>query len=56
MIGLGLEEAGVDYDIRDGIYTNEHLRTTNKDIFSVGDCVALASSREEAETHHGGGF
>ena len=45
---MGLETAGVEYDQRDGIYTNEHLKTSNGDIYSVGDCLALASNREEA--------
>jgi len=53
---MGLEDAGVEFDPRDGIYTNEHLKTTNGDIFSVGDCLALASTKEEAETHRGPGF
>ena len=53
---MGLETAGVEYDQRDGIYTNEHLKTSNGDIYSVGDCLALASNREEAQTHPGPGF
>ena len=54
--GMGLEEAGVEYSPEDGIYTNEHLKTTNGDIFSVGDCLALASNAEDAKTHKGPGF
>lgn len=54
--GLGLEKAGVEYGMKDGIYTNENLKTSNGDIFSVGDCVALASNKEEAKTHPGTGF
>ena len=53
---MGLEEAGVEYDPDDGIYTNEHLKTSNGDVYSVGDCLALASNVEEAKTHKGPGF
>ena len=38
MEGLGLEQAGVDYDKR-GVAVNDHLRTTNKNIWAVGDCA-----------------
>lgn len=36
---LGLEEAGVEYDLRKGVMVNEQLQTTNPDIFAVGDVV-----------------
>eukprot|EP00303_Exanthemachrysis_gayraliae_P008809 CAMPEP_0206011268 /NCGR_PEP_ID=MMETSP1464-20131121/12972_1 /ASSEMBLY_ACC=CAM_ASM_001124 /TAXON_ID=119497 /ORGANISM="Exanthemachrysis gayraliae, Strain RCC1523" /LENGTH=524 /DNA_ID=CAMNT_0053384923 /DNA_START=17 /DNA_END=1591 /DNA_ORIENTATION=+ len=35
--GLGLEAAGVDYDERAGVRTDDLLRTSNQDIFAVGD-------------------
>lgn len=35
--GLGLEEAGVEYDERTGIHVNDMLQTSNPDIFAVGD-------------------
>ena len=54
--GLGLEQAGVDYDARDGIYVNKYMQTSNSDIFSVGDCLALASSKEEAKLLKGPGL
>lgn len=28
--GVGLEEAGVEFDTRDGVKVNDHLQTTNK--------------------------
>ncbi len=34
--GLGLEEAGVDYDKR-GVKVDDRLRTTNKKVFAAGD-------------------
>jgi pyruvate/2-oxoglutarate dehydrogenase complex dihydrolipoamide dehydrogenase (E3) component/uncharacterized membrane protein YdjX (TVP38/TMEM64 family) len=34
---LGLESAGVAYDERGGVVVDDHLRTTNRRIFSAGD-------------------
>lgn len=40
--GIGLEAAGVDYDVRKGVTVNERLQTTNKRIYAVGDvCMAF---------------
>lgn len=39
--GIGLEAAGVEYDVRKGVAVNERLQTANKRIFAVGDvCMA----------------
>ena len=35
--GLGLEAAGVQYDPRQGVHVDDHLRTTNRRIFAAGD-------------------
>ncbi|WP_089718872.1 FAD-containing oxidoreductase, partial [Candidatus Entotheonella palauensis] len=35
--GLGLEAAGVEYDERMGIHVDDRLRTSNPDVFAVGD-------------------
>ncbi|MDG2305807.1 MAG: mercuric reductase [Candidatus Binatia bacterium] len=35
--GLGLEEAGVEFDVRDGVKVDDTLQTTNPRIFSAGD-------------------
>jgi len=35
--GLGLEEAGVDYDEIKGIHVNDYCKTTNKNVYAVGD-------------------
>ncbi len=35
---MDLEAAGVQYDIRTGIKVNDHLRTSNKNVWAVGDC------------------
>src|SRR6476660_1841149 len=37
--GLGLEAAGVDFDKRAGISTDEHRRTSVPHIYAVGDCA-----------------
>lgn len=36
--GLGLEAAGVEYDARKGVSVNDHLQTTNRNIYAAGDC------------------
>ncbi len=39
--GLGLESAGVEYDPRQGVHTNDRLQTSNPRIYAVGDvCMA----------------
>lgn len=52
---MGLEVAGVDFDVNDGIYSNAKMATTNGNIFTVGDCAAAAMNREEAKTVKGTG-
>src|SRR5438105_315680 len=37
--GIGLDEAGVQYDRRKGIAADEHRRTTVPHIYAVGDCA-----------------
>jgi len=37
--GLGLENAGVEFDKRAGIKTDDHRRTTVPHIYAVGDCA-----------------
>jgi dihydrolipoamide dehydrogenase len=37
--GIGLEEAGVEYDRRKGIAADEHRRTNVQHIYAVGDCA-----------------
>jgi pyruvate/2-oxoglutarate dehydrogenase complex dihydrolipoamide dehydrogenase (E3) component len=34
---LGLEAAGVEYDPKQGVKVNEHLRTTNPKVYAAGD-------------------
>lgn len=38
--GMDLEKAGVHYHDVKGILVDEHLRTSNKDVFAVGDCCS----------------
>jgi dihydrolipoamide dehydrogenase len=37
--GIGLAEAGVEYDRRSGIATDEHRRSSVPHIYAVGDCA-----------------
>src|SRR6188768_2198093 len=37
--GIGLEQAGVEFDRRKGISADEHRRTTVPTIYAVGDCA-----------------
>ncbi|MGH7204628.1 MAG: mercury(II) reductase, partial [Nitrospiraceae bacterium] len=37
--GFGLEDAGVRLGSRGEIVVNEHLQTTNPDIYAAGDCI-----------------
>jgi dihydrolipoyl dehydrogenase len=37
--GVGLEEAGVEYDKRSGIDTDDHRRTSVSHIYAAGDCA-----------------
>jgi dihydrolipoyl dehydrogenase len=37
--GIGLEEAGVEYDKRSGIDTDDHRRTSVSHIYAAGDCA-----------------
>lgn len=35
--GLGLEEAGIDYDAKRGVAVDDFLRTTNRRVYAAGD-------------------
>jgi dihydrolipoyl dehydrogenase len=37
--GIGLEAAGVEFDARSGIATDEHRRTSVPHVYAVGDCA-----------------
>lgn len=36
--GLGLEAAGVEFNPRTGVVVDDHLRTTNPNVYAAGDC------------------
>ena len=38
--GLGLEEAGIEYDARLGIKVNDRLQSTNPNVYAVGDVAS----------------
>ncbi len=39
--GLGLEEAGVEFDRRLGVKVNDRLQTSNPNVFAVGDVASV---------------
>jgi pyruvate/2-oxoglutarate dehydrogenase complex dihydrolipoamide dehydrogenase (E3) component len=49
---LGLDAAGVGYTLQ-GIIADQHLRTTNKRIYTVGDITGMAPSAHAAIYHAG---
>ena len=53
---LGLEAAGVNFNSRDGIYADKFLRTSNPNIYAVGDCIAMALKPEKDSKEHGPGY
>ncbi len=52
---LNLEAAGVDFSATDGIYADKYLATSNQHVYSIGDCLARATSKAEAEILPGAG-
>lgn len=52
MDGLELENAGIDYTRR-GITTDDHLRTTNKRVYAVGDVSGRGGLTHAAGYHAG---
>lgn len=38
--GIGLEQAGVEFDAREGVTVDDRLRTSNKRIFAAGDVAS----------------
>lgn len=49
--GLGLEAAGVAYDERRGVQVDDLLRTTNANVFAVGDVCSAFQFTHVAGTH-----
>ena len=47
--GMGLETAGVEFDVNDGIIVNDGYLTSNKNVYSVGDCIAARYSNDVAQ-------
>lgn len=37
---LNLEAANIDYDVKEGILVDDNSKSTNPDVYSVGDCTA----------------
>jgi pyruvate/2-oxoglutarate dehydrogenase complex dihydrolipoamide dehydrogenase (E3) component len=51
--GLGLEAAGIRHD-RHGILVNRKLKTTNRRVYAIGDCVGGHPQLTHAANYHAG--
>lgn len=49
---LGLDRAGIAYD-KKGIHVNAGLRTSNRRVYAIGDCVGAAQFTHAANYHAG---
>jgi len=38
--GMGLDIAGVSFNETDGVQVDNYLRTSNEDVYAVGDCCS----------------
>jgi pyruvate/2-oxoglutarate dehydrogenase complex dihydrolipoamide dehydrogenase (E3) component len=47
--GLGLEEAGIDFDTRRGVAVDDRLRTTNPRVYAAGDVCMTAKFTHAAD-------
>jgi pyruvate/2-oxoglutarate dehydrogenase complex dihydrolipoamide dehydrogenase (E3) component len=41
--GLNLQAAGIDYDAKTGVMTNDHLQTTNRNVYAAGDVCSTSA-------------
>jgi len=48
--GLGLEKAGVEYDVKRGVHVNDRLQTSNKNIYAAGDCCLASKFTHAADS------
>lgn len=51
MENLGLDVAGVNFDQKEGVKVDNHLRTTNEQIFAVGDCCSQYQFTHNSDIH-----
>jgi pyruvate/2-oxoglutarate dehydrogenase complex dihydrolipoamide dehydrogenase (E3) component len=49
--GLGLDEAGVEYDPRAGVKVNDYLQTSNSRIYAAGDICSALKFTHLADAH-----
>jgi pyruvate/2-oxoglutarate dehydrogenase complex dihydrolipoamide dehydrogenase (E3) component len=47
--GLGLKAAGVEFDARSGVHVDDHLRTTNRNVYAAGDVCTNAKFTHMAD-------
>jgi len=48
---MGLDIAGVEFSEFDGVKVDNYLRTTNEDVFAVGDCCSKYQFTHNSDTH-----
>ena len=48
----GLDKAGVVFDVRDGVQVDDYLRTTNPDVYAVGDVCTRYQSVWKSNLQH----
>jgi len=48
--GMGLENAGVEFDDLIGVKINDKLETTNPNIYAVGDCCTRYHFTHNSDT------
>ncbi len=49
--GLGLDVAGVQFDPKEGVQVDNLLRTTNEQVFAVGDCCSKYQFTHNSDIH-----
>lgn len=47
---LGLDEAGIKFD-KTGVLVNDHLQTSNPDVYAVGDCIPGPKFTHNSDVH-----
>ncbi len=49
--GMGLDVAGIDFNEEKGVKVDNYLRTTNPDVYAVGDCCSEYQFTHNSDIH-----